>query len=259
LRETIFFLGEIEMKTILKNTIIVSSILLIFLVTNINAQTAEEWMDRVDKNLVYKTAESVMKMTIHLPNGKERVFRMSGKVQGDEYALLEFLEPKRDKGTRYLKHDDNLWIYFPRVDRTMHIQGHMLRESVQGGDLSFEDMTESSAWQDKYTAEIKEETDSTVTIRMVTDDMTVSYPFREILIDRRTSIPLKIINSGVGEVSIKEIVTVESKRFGKRYYPTVTDIRSLLVENKWTRFEVEDIKFGMKFPSDMFSKEMLER
>ncbi|MFC2170959.1 outer membrane lipoprotein-sorting protein [Calditrichota bacterium] len=246
------------MRFIIKITVIIMLSSLLFTGESL-CQTAEDWLDRLDANLVYKTAESEMKMVIHLPNGKERVFRMSGKVQEDKYALLEFIEPKRDKGTRYLKHDDNLWIYFPRVDRTMQIQGHMLRESVQGGDLSFEDMTESSAWRDKYTAEIKAETDSTVTIRMVSHDMTVSYPYREVTIDKRTSIPLKTINSGVGEVPIKEIVTLESKKFGKRYYPVSSEIRSLLVENKWTRFDVEDIKFGMTFPKDFFSKESLEK
>jgi hypothetical protein len=229
------------------------------LATTLFAQkTAEEWLNIVDRNMVYKTAESVTKMTVHLPGGTERVYRMNAKVKEDKFALIEFLEPIRDKGTRYLKHEDNMWIYFPRVDRSMLISGHMLREGVQGGDLSFEDLSESSSWADKYTAEIVEEDAISVRIKMTSKDMSVSYPFKEILIDRNTGVPIQTINSGVGEVPIKQILTVETQQFGNRFYPVVIEIRSLLVEDKWTRFEVEKIEFGEDFPDKMFSKEALE-
>ncbi len=209
--------------------------------------------------MYYSSAEYTCKMIIHTPGGSERVFRMKGKVVGDQFALLEFTDPPRQKGTRYLKRDDNLWIYFPRQDRTMQIQGHMLRQGVQGGDLSFEDMTESSSLLDNYTPTIFAETDTTITILLESHDMTVSYPFREFLVDKRTALPIRIVNSGVGNTPIKEIIILKTKRFSDRIYPMVSEIRSLLVEDKWTRFEIEEIKFGVKFPEDTFTKKELER
>ncbi len=239
--------------------VVLGFIFLSFIASAFAKITAEEWLDKIDANMVYKTAESVAKMTVHTPGGKKRVFEMKSVVVEDKFALIEYLKPNRDKGTRYLKRDDILWIYFPRVDRTMQIQGHMLREGVQGGELSFEDISESSAWREKYDAEIIEEDDATITIRMVAKDMTVSYPYQKILIDKNTAVPIQIIKSGVGETPIKEILTVKTEKFGARYYPVVTEIRSLLVEDKWTRFEVQSIKFGLEYPEEMFTKEMLER
>jgi len=209
--------------------------------------------------MYYRSAEYTCKMIIHTPGGSDRIFRMQGKVVGDQLALLEFTDPPRQKGTRYLKRDENLWIYFPRQDRTMQIQGHMLRQGVQGGDLSFEDMTESSSLLENYTPQITAETDSTVTILLESHDMTVSYPFREFLVDKRTALPVRIINSGVGNRPIKGIIILKTKRFADRIYPVVSEIRSLLVEDKWTRFEIEDIKFGVKFAEDTFTKKELER
>ncbi len=223
------------------------------------AKTAEEWIHHVDLNMNYMTAEYTSTMTVHHPNGQERVYRMQGKVQGDDYALMEFLEPPRDRGTRYLKREKNLWIYFPRQDRTLQIQGHMLRECVQGSDLSYEDLTESSQLIEKYTSLIVSETDSTVTIRLEAKEMTVSYPFQLLQIDKTSGIPLKIVYSGVGNTPIKEMEILQTQRIGKRLFPVVMEIRSLLVENKWTRLEFEDIEFGMEFPLDTFTKEGLER
>jgi hypothetical protein len=39
-----------------------------------------------------------------------------------------------------LKLKDKLWMYSPSTDRTIQISGHMLRQSVMGSDLSYEDM-----------------------------------------------------------------------------------------------------------------------
>ncbi|MDP8239995.1 MAG: outer membrane lipoprotein-sorting protein [Candidatus Hatepunaea meridiana] len=224
-----------------------------------DAQTAEEWLAKVDGQMFYKSAEYTALMTVHSPGGANRFFRMNGKVVGDEFALMEYLEPPRQKGTRYLKRSDNLWIYFPKQDRTMHIQGHILRQGVQGGDMSFEDMTESSSLLEKYEVKKTAETDTTITLQLESSDMTVSYPFRELLIDKRNYLPIKMVNSGVNNLPIKELVILKTKRFKNRTFPIVTEIRSRLVENKWTRFEIEEIRFGMKFPDDTFTKKVLEK
>ena len=241
---------------------IISTSLILLIISIIHpcqAQTAAEWIEKLDRQMFYRSAEYTALMTVHSPGGSDRYFRMQGKVVGDQMALMEYLDPPRQRGTRYLKRDDNLWIYFPRQDRTMQIQGHMLRKGVQGGDMSFEDMTESSSLLEKYRASIIGETDTTVTILLESDDMTVSYPFREIMIDKRTALPIRIINSGVGRTPIKEVITLATRRFGDRIYPVRTEIRSLLVEDKWTRFEIEEMRFGMNFPEDTFTKKMLER
>ncbi len=243
------------------NRILLTALIVTSITFRVSAQprTAEEWLARVDDQMYYESAEYTAKMIIHKPGGSDRLFRMAGKVVGDRFALMEYLEPPRQKGTRYLKRDDNLWIYFPRQDRTMQIQGHMLRQGVQGGDLSFEDMTESKKLLEQYKAEITAETDTTVTILLKSHDMTVSYPFRELLVEKQTGLPIRIVNSGVGNTPIKEINILETKRFGKRTYPVVTEIRSLLVEDKWTRFEVEEMRFGVEFPEGTFTKKVLER
>jgi len=223
------------------------------------AQTAEEWVSYVDRNMVLKSAQYIATMTVHLASGKERTFKMDCKVVGEDYALIEYIEPRRDLGTLYLKRDESLWIYFPRVDKTMQIQGHMLRQGVQGGEMSFEDMSESSAWQEQYDAEIVEENDEEVTILLSSKDMTVSYPFREITVNKKTKLPSRILNSDASKNPIKENNILEYEKVGDRYFPTLTEIRSSIVENKYTRFEMSDIRFDVKFPANTFTKRSLEK
>lgn len=222
-------------------------------------RSAMDWLKAVDRNQVLKSAHYVATMTVHLSGGQERLFKMDGKVVGDSMALIEYLEPKRDQGTRYLKREGSLWIYFPRVDRTMQIQGHMLRQGVQGGDMSFEDLTESSSWEQKYNAEIVSEDAREVKIRMEAKDMTVSYPYREITIDKQLHLATHIVNRDASDQPIKEVVVEKTQTYGDRTYPTSTRIRSLLTEDKWTRFQVESIEFNVHFPVGTFTKRGLEQ
>ncbi|MBD3167379.1 outer membrane lipoprotein-sorting protein [bacterium] len=229
-----------------------------FLASSVCAKTADEWLDTVDRNMTYKAAEWEARMIIHTPGGREREFGLIGKVEGETRALMEYTDPPRERGVRYLKRDDQLWIYFPRQDRTMLVQGHMLREGVQGGDFSYEDMTESKTLRDKYTASIVKETDSTVVIEMEGKDLSMSYPYRKIFIDKRTGVAMRTILSGVDNQPIKEMQVRELKKIGNRQYPMDTEIRSLLVEDKWTRWIMTDIRFVDSFPDGTFTKQRLE-
>ncbi|MCB2212413.1 outer membrane lipoprotein-sorting protein [bacterium] len=222
-------------------------------------KSALDWLNALDRNQVMESAKYTAVMTVHLPSGQERVFKMKGHVVGDQYALMEYLEPPRDAGTRYLRRDDQLWIYFPRVDRTMLVQGHMLREGVQGSDMSYEDMTQSSSWADKYNATITAETDSTVEIRMEAKDMTVSYPFREITIDKARNVATRVLNFDASQYPVKEMSVEKIQQFGARWFATSTMIRSHITVDKWTRFEITGIEFDVPYSEDDFTKAALER
>lgn len=249
----------VELKMLRTKRLAVLTIgLILAAAQTVSAKTAMEWLHALDNNMVMRSAQYMATMTVHLPSGQERLFKMDCKVVGDKYALMEYTEPKRDLGTRYLKRDDELWIYFPRVDRTMLIQGHMLRQGVQGGDMSFEDMTESKSWEDQYDAEIVKQDSNQVTIRMTAHDMTVSYPYREIIIDKRTALPMYQLSSDASKQPIKETEILHYKKIGDRNFPTSVIIRSRLVDNKWTKFEMSDVKLDMKFDESQFTKRALE-
>jgi outer membrane lipoprotein-sorting protein len=238
--------------------LIINILTLLFISTTYAKKSAMDWISAVDENMVLRSAQYTATMTVHLSNGTERLFRMKGKVVGDKYALMEYIEPKRDKGTKYLKREESLWIYFPRVDRTMQIQGHMLREGVQGGDMSFEDMSESRAWEDIYDAEIIFEDDKEVQIRLASKDMSVSYPYREISVNKSNGLPMRILNKDASDEPIKEILIVDYITIANRSFPHIYEIHSKLVEGKWTKFEFEEIEFNVDFDEDTFTKRSLE-
>ncbi|MCK5441921.1 MAG: outer membrane lipoprotein-sorting protein, partial [Maribacter sp.] len=94
---------------------------------------------KVDENMSSDSRVTESQMIIH-GRRKSRTVSSTGYSEGYEKSFTEYLSPAREKGTKMLKLDDRLWIYSPATDRVIQLSGHMLRQSVMGSDLSYEDM-----------------------------------------------------------------------------------------------------------------------
>ena len=87
-----------------------------------------------------------------------------------------------------LKLGDRLWTYSPQTDRVIQISGHMLRQSVMGSDMSYNDMMEDRPLQEIYKAtitgsETKEGRDHWV-ITMEAKVIGLPYPKRKTWVDK---------------------------------------------------------------------------
>ena len=74
-------------------------------------ETATNVIKQVDKNQVFVTQE--FKATMIIAKGKRKLIKTFygySKKEGQK-SFMEFTNPE-DKGVRYLKIDDELWIYF---------------------------------------------------------------------------------------------------------------------------------------------------
>ena len=92
-------------------------------------------------------------MIIHGRRGERTVESKSWQRNLDD-SFTEYLAPAREKEQKCLNWVIKLWTYSPSTDRTILISGHMLRQSVMGSDLSYEDMMEDPFLQNTYNAQI---------------------------------------------------------------------------------------------------------
>ena len=120
------------------------TVALLLMASVLSAQpTGKEILDRIDENMSSDTRYVKSKMVIHGPR-TSRTIESETWAEGDQSAFTEYLAPAREKGTKMLKLEDKLWIFSPSTDRTIQISGHMLKQSVMGSDLSYEDMMEEN-------------------------------------------------------------------------------------------------------------------
>jgi outer membrane lipoprotein-sorting protein len=239
-------------------------ILVIFSAAIVNAQTptGEEILKKVDANLTSETKIVQAKMIIHGRRGS-RTIESKSWILGAEKSFSEYLAPAREKGTKMLKLSDQLWMFSPSTDRIIKISGHMLRQSVMGSDLSYEDMMEDPVLNNIYTAAIVGEENVLARpcwlLELKARKKDVAYFSRKLWIDKDRFLPLKeelFAKSGklLKKVEIKEIV-----RKSNRWVANRVVFKDVLKKGKGTEFEIVTLEFDKKIPAYIFSKAALKK
>jgi outer membrane lipoprotein-sorting protein len=223
---------------------------------------ADEILEKIDQNMSSENRIFESSMTIH---GKRNSRTITSKTYsvGDKQSFTEYLSPAREEGTKMLKLEDQLWIYSPSTDRTIQISGHMLRQSVMGSDLSYEDMMDDRKLTETYNATVigEEEIDGRKTwvleLTAKVDD--VAYASRKLWVDTERFVPLReelYAKSGqlLKRSTMSDVVLIEG-----RWFPKTIVYKDMLKQGDGTEFKVLDIKFNQDIPEYIFSKAALKQ
>jgi outer membrane lipoprotein-sorting protein len=245
---------ETFMKQILFLLLIASNILFAEL-------SANDIIEKVDKHMSSDTRIFESTMTIQ---GKRYNKTLTSKSysKGEKKTFTEYLSPARDKGTKMLKLENQLWIYSPATDRTIQISGHLLRQSVMGSDLSYEDMMDDRKLTTTYNAKIlrKDTLDSrpVYILELVAKVEDIAYAKRKIWIDSERFVPLKeelFAKSGqlLKQTVFNQVVLIEG-----RWFPKKILYKDMLKDGNGTLFEINQIQFNPQIPQHVFSKASLK-
>lgn len=222
--------------------------------------TGEEILSRVDANIGSDNKISIAEMIIHGKRGS-RSMKSKSWMMGEEKSFTEYLAPAREKGTKMLKLGDQLWIYIPSTDRTIKISGHMMRQSVMGSDLSYEDMMEDPQLLNNYEANvIGEETllDRACWVLELTSKVEeIAYHSRKIWVDKERDVSLKEERFARSGKLLKTFEASDVKRIQNRWIPTHMVFKDVLKGGKGTEFILESIEFNAKIPEHVFTKASL--
>jgi outer membrane lipoprotein-sorting protein len=200
-------------------------------------------------------------MEIHV-GGEVRTKAMKVLGVGAQKALVEFTNPQ-DKGTKYLKIDKELWIYFPSEQDVVKISGHMLKEGMMGSDVSYEDALESDALRKKYAASLSgEETFEGHDCFVLTLDATVKdapYYKRKMWVDKKKFIQWKEEMYAKSGALLKVSHVLDVKQISGRRFPVKMELVNKLRKNTKTVFEMSNVLFDVKLPDAVFSMQNLQR
>jgi outer membrane lipoprotein-sorting protein len=243
----------------IKYKIQITAIMLLFTSALMAQPSGKEILDRIDANMSSDTRYVKSKMVIHGP-------RSSRTVESESWAqgissFIEYLAPAREKGTKMLKLEDKLWIFSPSTDRTIQISGHMLRQSVMGSDLSYEDMMDDRTLSDVYEAGVTgEETigeSECWIVEMRATEEDVAYQMRKLWVDKTRYIPLKEELYAKSGKLLKKTELSNITKHGSRWYPGKMTFKDMLKKGAGTEFIVDEIKFDVEIPEHLLSKAAL--
>jgi len=222
----------------------------------------KEILKRIDQNMSSENRIFTSKMIIH-GRRSSRTIESKTWTSGGKKSYTEYLFPAREQGTKMLKLDDQLWIYSPSTDRIIQIAGHMLRQSVMGSDLSYEDMMEDNRLASHYNAEVTgtEKIGDRMCwiVKLTAFDPVMTYQGMKLWVDQERSIPLREELFAKSGTLLKRTVLSDVANINGRWYPKKIVFKDMLKEGEGTEFIMENIQFNVAIPDYIFSKASLKK
>lgn len=229
---------------------------------SILGQDADQILDKIDQNMSSDNRIFESEMIIHGRRNSRTITSRSYSV-GDKQSFTEYLSPAREQGTKMLKLKDALWIYSPSTDRIIQISGHMLRQSVMGSDLSYEDMMDDRKLQEIYDAVVegKDTVDNrevyVLKLTAIVDN--VAYHSQKIWVDAERYVPLKQEMYAKSGQLLKRTNLNDIQRIDGRWFPMHMVYKDMLKDGKGTEFKICNAKFDQEIPAYIFTKASLKK
>jgi outer membrane lipoprotein-sorting protein len=219
-------------------------------------------LDKVDKNMSSKNRVFESAMIIHGRRTSRTITSVSYSV-GDKQSFTEYLSPPREQGTKMLKLENQLWIYSPSTDRIIQISGHMLRQSVMGSDLSYEDMMDDRKLTEIYSATVtgNETIDgrNTYVLELIAKVDDASYHSQKIWVDAERYVPLKQEMYAKSGQLLKRTTLTDVKQVQGRWFPMSIVYKDVLKDGSGTEFKMTSVKFDQNIPDYIFTKAALKQ
>ncbi len=229
---------------------------------NTQASSGDEILKKVDENMFSKTRIVESRMVIHGSRETRSVDSKSWQSGTDE-SYTEFLAPARERGTKMLKLQDMLWEYSPSTDRTIMISGHLLRQSVMGSDLSYEDMMDDPHLPHMYSASVSSQDTLegrecwVLDLKATKED--IAYDHRRVWVDKTRYVLLRenlYAKSGklLKTIEVREVMKAQGHWLAKSAL-----YKDVLKDGEGTEFLVDSVTLDAEIPAYLLSKAALRR
>ena len=243
--------------------ILISFLSFAFLLGQPNEMSVQEIIQAMDNNLNAKSRVLTSKMIVH-GRRSSRTIESKNWVVGIDLAFTEYLSPPREKGTKMLKLGDKLWTYSPQTDRVIQISGHMLRQSVMGSDISYNDMMEDRPLEELYEATLEGSVDIVGRDHWImfleAKVKGLSYPKRRAWIDKEYLLPVKEELYAKSGKLLKTSTMSGVRKVQGRWFPSQFIYKDELKRNsKGTEWVIDEIAFDVDIPDSRFSKALLRK
>lgn len=220
----------------------------------------DEVLNAIDRLFRAETSECLMEMTIQTPHW-ERTLRMKAWSEGMDKTFITILEPKKDEGICTLRVDNDMWNYFPKINKVMKVPPSMMMGSWMGSDFTNDDLVKESTLLEDYDAEWVEIDDPDMLEIKLTPKEQTPTVWGAITIEARASdfIPVRerYFDEKGNEVRVLSFKQVET--LGGRTIPTVLELVPTDKEDHKTVVRYLEADFNQDLDPDIFSLRNLKK
>jgi outer membrane lipoprotein-sorting protein len=183
-------------------------------------------------------------------------------------SFIRIHEPAKDAGTGFLKLHPNLWMYVPRVERTVRVPPSMMLQSWMGSDFTNDDLVRESSEVEDYTHRLlgvdpgsarSGGRRSYVVEYTPREDAPVVWGRILAWIDAERWSPLFQEFYDEDGVEIREMRFSDLREVDDRYVPHLWTLTPLDKEGHRTEVRVSKIRYDLEIDDSVFTTRNLKR
>jgi outer membrane lipoprotein-sorting protein len=231
--------------------------------TTLNAQTAEEIINKAEDLIKGNSAHGTIEMNIVTPD-YERTMKMESWWVGNEKALIEILSPRKEKGNKTLKIGNEMWSYLRNTETTIKIPPSMMLQSWNGSDFTNDDLVRESNLTRDYDQKLLGEEDikGDTCWKIHLDprpDAPVVWGKLLYWVRKEDYTPARVDYYDEKGKLMRYMLFSDIKKFGKRKIPSVWTMVNEVKPGHSTTLKILDMEFDIKISDRKFSFQELER
>ncbi|MDI6704059.1 MAG: outer membrane lipoprotein-sorting protein [bacterium] len=228
-------------------------LLLVLNCNNLLGLDANGMLKQVDEAMYPTQITYTAEMTIYRPK-KEYKKLMRVYIKGYDKALVEFLEPPKERGLKILMKEDDVWMYLPSVEKVVRLTGRM---KMMGGEFVHDDIMRVRLSLD-YNAESLQQEDNHCILQLNAKNKKVTYDKIKYWIREDNYLPVKAEFYTIGGKLLKILKYSEPKKFGERLMPSKLIMENAFTKDYKTTLEIISCDYSY-IPDRLFTQEYLKK
>lgn len=227
-------------------------------VAQFSMDSAEDLLRRVDALYRADTGQSRVRMQIVTPNW-ERTLEMQSWSEGQENTFIRILAPKKDRGVSTLKLGNEMWNYFPKIDKVIKVPPSMMMSSWMGSDFTNDDLVKESSLADDYETTRKDR-EGLIYLSLVPREQTVTVWGKiEVVVDATTLMPVEQSYYNERGEKVRVMSFLEPRDFGGVMLPSRMEMVPLNKQGHKTVIYYDELRLNIELGDDVFTMRNLKR
>ena len=222
------------------------------------SEEAVALLKKVDE--LYRSDSSVgtMRMQIVTPNW-ERTLEMESWSVGMDDTFIRILSPKKDRGVATLKKDNEMWNFFPKINKVIKVPPSMMMGSWMGSDFTNDDLVREVSLVKEYHVE-QEDAGDNLKLTLVPKENTVTVWGRiEILVAKESLLPVEQSYFNERGEKVRSMYFSDIKTFSGKQIPAKMSMVPHNKDNHKTVIEYVDLAFDGEIDDSVFTLRNLKK
>ena len=215
-------------------------------------------LKKVDELYRSQSAIATMKMTVITPNW-QRTMTLQSWSRGLDDTFIRILSPKKDRGVATLKLDQEMWNYFPKINKVIKVPPSMMMGSWMGSDFTNDDLVREVSLVEDYHVNLSEKPHRHVLLLAPKKDTVTVWGKIEVEIEKDSLLPIEQRYFNEKDQLVRSMTFDNVKTFSGRIMPARLIMTPRNKEGNSTTIEYLDMSFDEPLPKNIFSLRNLQK